>query len=50
MGRWLRFHTPNAGGQVGSLVRGLNPHAATENMYASTKDPVCHNQNLAQPN
>ena len=36
-------HSQCRGAQAGSLVRGLNPHAVTENVFASTKDSACHN-------
>ena len=51
--QWLRFHAPNAGGL------GLTPDwGTTSNMlqikilYAETKteDPMCPNQDSAQPN
>lgn len=34
---------PNAGGPGWISGQGLNPHAATENVFASTKDSTCHN-------
>ena len=48
--QWLRFCTPKAGAWVRSLVRELDPHAATKSSHAATKDTACRDEDLVQPN
>lgn len=42
--------TPNAGDLDPTLGQETRSHDATKSLYAITKDPMCHNQDLDQPN
>ena len=49
--QWVRLHAPNAGGP--GLIPGQGTrshmHAATKSSHAATEDPICRNEDPAQP-
>ena len=60
MVQWLKLHTPNTGGLSSIPGQGTKSHMPQPRVLVmqvkishgatKTEDPVCHNQDLLQPN